>query len=204
MSNEIKAIVFDLGNVLIDVKYEMTLDRLRPVIPHAEWLYYQFFTDKKYLLVELEMGKMKDEEFVEEIKNFLGVNTDNVTMAKMISEIFIENEELTSLLPILKNKYKLYLLSNTSSLHKEYGWGHYAFLKNFDKLFLSNEIGAIKPMDEIYEYAEKQIGLEKDEFVYIDDITEFVETARNRGWNAIKFRDNKSLFEELKKYNVTF
>jgi len=53
--------------------------------------------------------------------------------------------DVVALLPEIKKNYKLYLVSNTNSIHQKYGYQHYEFLKIFDKLFLSHEVGFVKP-----------------------------------------------------------
>jgi len=116
---------------------------------------------------------------------------------EIYSSVFIENKEITALLPKLKEKYKLVLLSNTNSIHKEYGWKDYDFLKYFDKLILSYEVKAIKPEIEIYKCVENFTKMPPQNHLFIDDIYEYVEAAKSCGWDSIQFMGYENLVEEL-------
>ena len=150
----------------------------------------------------LEKGKLTEDEFLNMIKSHLNSIIDKITIAKIFSEIFWENSELTKLLPELRKNYKLFLLSNTNIIHRKFGWDHYNFLKNFDKLFLSYEVGFAKPEEEIYQLVIHSIDLNPSEVLYIDDIEEYVNAAKNLGWNAVQFKSNEKLIEDLKGFNV--
>lgn len=201
-NNKIKAIIFDLGNVLIDVRWDLCLNIMRKDYPDIDIKFNNFFKEKVTLFQNYEMGKVSDDLFLDEIKKFTGVNYDDNYLAKIISEIFIKKENIINSLPTLKNNYKLYMLSNTSSLHRIYGWGDYDFVKYFDHLFLSYEIGYIKPMDEIYQFVEGKINLNTDEFIYFDDIKQYIEAAKKRNWNAFQLTNENDYFEVLKKFNI--
>lgn len=195
--NNLKGIIFDLGNVLIDVRWDLCLERLREKNPRIDIQFQNFFRDKLELFQNFEMGKISDEIFLSEIRDYIGSDLDTNALARNISDIFVEKTAITSKLNKLSQNYKIYMLSNTSSMHKKFGWGDYDFLKYFDRLFLSYEIGLIKPMNEIYEFVEKEICLNYDEFIYFDDIKEYIEGAKNRGWNAIHVTSEQNLIKAL-------
>jgi putative hydrolase of the HAD superfamily len=121
---------------------------------------------------------------------------------KYWSSIFSVNEDVIALLPELKKNYNIYLLSNTNSIHKKYGYGHYEFLKWFDKLFLSHEVGYIKPEEEIYRAVEKVSGFPSKEHIFIDDVKEYVDAAMNIGWDGIQFVGYDDLAKNLKKRKI--
>ncbi len=104
---------------------------------------------------------------------------------KYYADIFSVDEDVISLLPILKNDYKLFLLSNTDSIHQKYGWQKYEFLKYFDKLILSHEVHSVKPEEKIYRAVEEASGSPSEEHFYIDDIQEYVDAAIKLGWDAV-------------------
>ena len=56
----------------------------------------------------------------------------------------------------------------------------------FDKLFLSYEIGLIKPDDEIFRYVIKEIGDNPNNMCFFDDKLENVNSAKRNGMNAIQ------------------
>ena len=112
------------------------------------------------------------------------------------------NEEVITLLLVLKKNYKLFLLSNTNSIHQKYGWQKYEFLKYFDTLILSHEVGSVKPEEKIYRAVEGASGIVSEEHFYIDDIQEYVDAAIRLGWDAVQFVDYEKLEHDLNIRNI--
>ncbi|MGB9664571.1 MAG: HAD family hydrolase [Ignavibacteria bacterium] len=198
----IKAIIFDLGNVLIYFDWKIAENRLNELQSGTGTIITKFLKENNSIIKMLEKGALDETEFLDIIKSHLNSNIDKHTIAKIFSEIFQENKILTNLLSKIKKEYKLFLLSNTNIIHKKYGWGHYEFLKHFDRLFLSYEIGSIKPEKEIFDFVINSIELKPEEVLYIDDIEDYVKAAKNLGWNALQFISNEKLLEDLKKFNI--
>jgi putative hydrolase of the HAD superfamily len=147
---------------------------------------------------DFERGKISDEIFIERMLEILDHSITGETFCNYFSGIFKQNMEVTALLPALKKNYKLLLLSNTNSIHKKYGWEHYDFLKYFDDLILSHNIGAVKPEEKIYRAVEISSRSPAEEHIFIDDIVEYVNAAERFGWDGIHFKGYNFLVEELK------
>lgn len=200
--SDIKAIVFDLGNVLIPFDYSIIINRLNEIEENLGKRFYNLYQLNYYLHREYEKSNISTDDFLNKMLEFCDNKVDVETFCKIYSEIFTINTKLTALLPILKQNYKLYLLSNTNFIHQKYGYGNYSFFEHFDKLFLSFEVKAIKPEPEIYNAVTNFSGLKPNEHLFIDDVLEYVEGAKNVGWNAIRFIDNDQLLTDLKNYNI--
>lgn len=199
---EIKALTFDLGNVLIFVDWNSANHRLNQIEENLGDRTTQFLKDNTELIHNLETGKIDEDTFLNEIKSNVNSKLSKKELAKIYSDIFWENSELTKLLPYLKKNYKLYLLSNTNIIHRKYGWDKFEFIKHFDRLFLSYEIGYAKPEKEIYEFVISNIPYEKEELIYIDDIENFILTANSLGWNAVRFSSNEELIKEFLRFGI--
>jgi putative hydrolase of the HAD superfamily len=199
---EIKAFIFDLGNVLIFFDWKIANEKLNQIEEGLGEKTTQFLKNNHDLIYKLETGKIEETQFLNEVKKNVDSNVSLEELAKIYSEIFWENEALTRILPELKKNYNLYLLSNTNLIHRKYGWDKYSFLKNFDRLFLSYEIGFVKPDKEIYQFVISNIPFTEKEILYIDDIQEYIEAAKSLGWNAIKFTSNDDLFKDLERLNI--
>jgi putative hydrolase of the HAD superfamily len=198
----VKAIVLDLGNVLINFDWgiaESNLDRIENNLGEKS---REYFKRHPELIMFFEKGRISDIEFLERCKLELGMKCDNEDLAKIFSEIFIPNQELLDILPKLKQKVELYILSNTNSMHRKYGWGNYKFLRDFKRMFLSYEIGYVKPEKEIFKYVESKLDCDKNEFVYIDDIADHIIAAKNLGWNAIHYINIESLMNDLSNFGI--
>jgi len=198
VNRKYSAIVFDLGNVLIPFDYNILIGKINRIEPGLGNKFVEYYRSNYSIHRDFERGFISEEEFINKMLEVLDNRIDSNTFCNYYADIFKVNKEVASLLPILKNKYKLFLLSNTDSIHQKYGWQKYDFLQHFDKLILSHEIGAVKPEDKIYHAVEDASGYPAEEHIFIDDIEEYVKAAKKLGWDGIHFRDYDFLVEELK------
>ncbi|MBE0572628.1 MAG: HAD family phosphatase [Ignavibacteriaceae bacterium] len=203
MSNrKYSSVVFDLGMVLIPFDYTIAVNKLNKIEQNLGNRFIEFYNSNYHLHREFEKGVMTETEFINKMLTIVDHKIDRETFCKIYSEIFTLNEDVVSLLPVLKKEYKLFLLSNTNSIHQKYGWQKYEFLKYFDKLILSHEVQSLKPEEKIYRDVEKASGFSSEEHFYIDDIKEYVDTAIKLGWDAVQFVDYKKLEHDLKSRNI--
>ncbi|HEY6625715.1 MAG TPA: HAD hydrolase-like protein, partial [Ignavibacteriaceae bacterium] len=144
------AIVFDLGKVLIPFDYSPAINKLNQIEKGLGDWFIEFYKSNYHFHRDFERGKISENDFVNKMLEVVKHKIDAETFKKHYADIFSLNEDLISLLPILKKDYKLFLLSNTDSIHQKYGWQKYEFLKYFDKLILSHEVGSVKPEEKIY------------------------------------------------------
>ena len=201
-SHKISAIVFDLGNVLLPFNYIFAINNLNQIEPELGNRFIDFYKSNYHLHRDFEKGIISEDSFLDIMLNAVEHKIKKETFCKIFSDIFTVNENVVSLLPILKKDYKLFLLSNTNSIHQEYGWKKYEFLKYFDKLILSHEVHSLKPEEKIYREVEKTSGLPSEEHFYIDDIEEYVDAAIKLGWDAVQFVDFQKLVDDLKSRNI--
>lgn len=197
-----KVIVFDLGNVLIPFDHTLAAKRFEAIAPGMGERYMNFFREHYDVHRAFERGDMSRKDFISFCLNLLDQKTDPETFCRYISEIFTVNEDVTALLPELKKRYRLVLLSNTNDIHHEFGWQHYPFLRNFEKLILSHEVNAVKPEDKIYKAVEAYTQEEPSSHIFIDDIAEYAEGARIQGWDAIQFTGYDNLVKELRSRGI--
>lgn len=191
-------IVFDLGNVLIPFDYTIMINRLDLIEEGLGHRFMEHYKANYHIHRKFERGKLTEDEFIGLMLHPLNGSLDRETFCRYYSEIFRVNEDVASLLPELKKKYKVVLLSNTNSIHREYGYKQYSFLKHFDRLILSHEVGAVKPEPEIYRAVEAFTQAPPEEHIFIDDVLEYVEGAKKMGWDALQFTSCTQLLEDFK------
>lgn len=196
------AVVFDLGNVLIPFDYSIITNRLNDISEGLGDRFYSKYKDNYHIHREFESWSLSTEKFISIMLEWLEYKVNGEEFCELYSNIFTVNEDVAALLPEIKKKYKLVLLSNTNYIHQKYGWQKYEFLKHFDKLVLSHEAGAIKPEEKIYRTVEAFTQLPSEEHIFIDDVEEYVNGAKNIGWDGIQFTGYENLVEELKKRNI--
>ncbi len=192
------AVVFDLGQVLIPFDYSIFINAINKHQSGLGEEFVKLYNENYNVHRDFERGKISEDDFLDQMLNWLDHKITKEQFIKYWSSIFWLNENVISLLPILKKKYKLYLLSNTNIIHQKYGYQHYEFLKMFDKLFLSHEVGFVKPEEGIYRAVEKYSGLPSQEHLFIDDIKEYTDAAIKLGWDAIQFTGYDDLVKNFK------
>lgn len=202
MSQKYSAIVFDLGNVLIPFDYNIAINKLNKIEQGLGNKFIEFYSSNYHFHRDFESGKIPESTFTNTMLEAVDHKIDSDIFCHIFSDIFSENSDVISLLPVLKNNYKLFLLSNTNSIHQKYGWQKYEFLKYFDKLILSHEVGSVKPEEKIYRAVEKVSGFSSEEHFYIDDIQQYVDAARKLGWDATIFKGYNKLVNDLRERNI--
>lgn len=201
---KISAIVFDLGNVLIPYDINKAVTKLNKVENGLGDRFIENYKLNYHIHRKFEKGELKETEFLNKMLEVVDHKIDAETFCKYYADIFTTNEDVILLLPALKKNYKLFLLSNTDSIHKRYGWEKYDFLKYFDKLILSFEVGAVKPEEKIYRVVEKASGFSSQEHIFIDDVQEYVDAAKKTGWDAVRFISYQRLINDLKVRKISF
>lgn len=202
VNRKYSAIVFDLGNVLIPFDYTPAIVKLNLLKAGLGDKFSAFYKSNYNFHREFEKGNIPENIFIDKMLEVVDNKIDAETFCRIYSDIFSLNQDVIDLLPILKKNYKLFLLSNTNSIHQKYGWQKYEFLKHFDELILSHEVGSVKPEQKIYHAVEEASRFPSTEHFYIDDIQEYVDAAKNLGWEAVQFVDYGRLINDLKNRNI--
>jgi HAD superfamily hydrolase (TIGR01509 family) len=197
MNTGISVIVFDLGNVLIPYDYRFLLDKLEKEERGLGKNFLKFYNENYRYHRAFEKGELSESDFIETMLSALNHKIDKKTFCEYYSDIFSENKEVVNLLPELKKTFTLVLLSNTNSIHYDYGWKQYDFLGYFDKLVVSYKAGAVKPEEKIYRAVESFTMKNHKEHFIIDDVAEYVEAAKALGWEGVQFKGYKSLLSDL-------
>ena len=196
------AIVFDLGQVLLRFDYKCFVEKVNRHKVGIGERFLEHYKNNYEIHRDFEKGLISEKYFISRMLEFLDHTIDEETFSQYWSDIFSFNDDVIALLPVLKKKYKLYLISNTNSIHKKYGYQNYEFLKLFDKLILSHEVKFIKPEKEIYLEVQKVSGFPSEEHIFVDDILEYVDAAKSLGWDGIQFVGYEDLVMNLKQRNI--
>ena len=204
MANKTKVIVFDLGNVLIPFDYNRIIDAMNSIEDGLGNRFVKRYYDNYDVHQKYERWKLNDSEFISILTEWSENKIPEDKLKNIYADLFEENKETSALLPLLKKNYQLVLLSNTNFIHQKYGWEKYEFLKYFDKLILSHEVGAIKPEAKIYRAVEAFTNETPESHIFIDDIAEYVEGAKKLGWNGVQFTSAKKLKTDLESLGINF
>lgn len=202
MKTVIKAVIFDLGNVLIHYDARRAARRFsRMTKAPVEKIWRHFFTspvEKAYTRGEITTG-----EFFRHARQAFNSKIDFRTFARFWNEIFWENPGIRQILRKLSRRYPLYLISNTNALHFNYLKRRFPqIFRYFKKTFPSHIVGRRKPDPRIYWKVLKAIRLRPEETVFIDDMKRFIEGAQRVGMKGIRFRSNAQLKKALRRLGI--
>jgi len=200
--NKYSVIVFDLGNVLLPFDYDITIRSLNEKSSGLGDKFVKYYKENREILRDYERGNITDDEFLNKVVTGLDNKVSKEEFINYFSKVFTVNEKLVSLLPKLKEKYTLVLLSNTNSIHREYGWKDYEFLNYFDKLVLSYQVHAVKPELKIYQSAQAITQRPPQEHIFIDDIADYADGAKKAGWDAVQYTGYDKLIADFKDRNI--
>lgn len=78
----------------------------------------------------------------------------------------------------------------------------YPVLDEFDRAFVSGDLGLVKPDPAIYAHVEHATGIPPSELFFTDDSPPNIEAARTRGWRTHLFRGAEGLEDALRDEGV--
>lgn len=196
MMKDIENIVFDLGNVILDIDTELSK------IEFAKYGLRDF--DKLYTLAaqseifdRLEVGSIAPKDFYDEFRIITQTNLTNDTIEHCWNALIMDyTPARLEILKKIKNKYRTFILSNTNLIHYNF---YTALLQNkhktsgleslVEKAYFSHEIGLKKPGNEIFEYVLTNSKLVASNTLFIDDNEWNIKTADKMGFKTILLKD---------------
>lgn len=202
----IKAILFDFGGVIYRnpkkvIPKVLSLIYNQPVeTTIKEYKKYKdgYFTGKLKTddLIKFLSSKFKTKKSVNEIKRL---------WLKYYGEMAQANNEILKLVKKLRDKYKIYLFSDTTEMSNKHN-SQSGIYDYFDGLFFSYKTGFTKPDIRAYKNILRKIKLKSDECLLIDDKEENLKPARKLGITTILFDvlKHKPIFlkGKLRKLNI--
>jgi len=198
----IKTIIFDLGNVIINVDHRSICGEMAKHSKYtADDIYRLGFNSQELKLYD--EGKIKSEELFKWVVKRFSLDISYDIFQGIWSETLSLNDTVYALLQELKKEgYNLILLSNTNELHFDYIKLNFGVIDAFDDLVLSYRLGYSKPHEEVYREVLRRANSSAEDCVYIDDIEKFCEAAEKSGIKSITYRSTKQLITELKGLGV--
>lgn len=182
----INAIIFDFGDIFINLDKPATISGLQK-LGMKEWN-----NEFDQLNLSFEVGAISPEDFVggfqKQLPNASEEDILRAWNAVLADFPFYRLEFLQE----LSKKYRLFLLSNTDSIHintfeEKSGISFYKdFYACFEKVYFSFDIGMRKPDPKIYQFVLDQNNLVAANTLFVDDKTENTDSAAALGikvWN---------------------
>ncbi|GAA5224703.1 HAD family hydrolase [Membranihabitans marinus] len=191
MEKKISTLIFDFGNVIIDIDMSSTIDAITKL---TEVDFEAIFRQDESVFIQYEKGLISTEAFINHIIRLSKKPIHANEIVAIWNSILLDIPPIRlKILEDLSQRYQLYLLSNTNTLHIQ--WAHRYMkrkynvdnfeTKYFNQVFYSHQLKARKPDQEIYKMVNDRIGVDKEEILFIDDLKENVTAAQDFGWNSV-------------------
>ncbi len=217
-SCKVDAIIFDLGNVLLDFDHRIACQRISKFTPletigkqgkdkmsltgfidKDEREIFNLFFDSG-LTALFEEGKISPLQFFSKVKEILSFKLDYDQFVPIWNEIFFFTEEnfgVYNLAYNLRSRYKVTVLSNINILHFEYIKRTFPILDAFPNIITSFELGFRKPHALIYQKTLEILKTSPQNVFYTDDRNELVESANQLGIRSFVFKGVEQLKTDL-------
>lgn len=182
-----KAIIFDLGNVLLPIDLSLTYEAFSAfsslssseiasaILEHQLWVPY-------------EAGKQNDAEFRDFLREHLDLTISDVDFDNAFSALLLDfHKGVYEWIASLKSQFHLVLLSNTSAIHAErftkvaLGPEGQNLFSLFHQVYYSFEMGLVKPDIAIYQQVLDEQGFSPEEVLFFDDNVANINSANSMG-----------------------
>jgi glucose-1-phosphatase len=208
---QIKTIVFDLGNVIIDLDIERTWSSLQHHLGDDFFEKIKRIYPNGDVFIDFEIGIISEKTFFETLRAAseypLSIRTLMEAWNAMLLTI---NPERFKMLARLKEKYNVFLLSNTNETHVNFVDGYlrtvYGFsIQEFDtryfhRSYYSHLIHLRKPNVNIYNFVIQDAGINAFETLFIDDNSENIKGVIKAGWHGYLHTIGEEIVEVMKVY----
>lgn len=198
---EVKAILFDFGGVVLNIDFERSYRAFMQLGGSSfNDLYSLHHQDD--LFDRYERGLITTKTFLSGLKHWIP-DASLLQLEKAWNAMLLDfPDNRFHLLQALKKRYEIYLLSNscevhyqlyTSRLHEKYG------LKDWNELFhrayFSHQIHLRKPDSDVYHHVLEQIGFDAAEVLFIDDSPVNIKAARNVGLQTYHLKKGEDILQ---------
>ena len=197
--NKTKALIFDMGGVLVDLDIEDCKRAFREDVGYYGIDDIIDACHQRGIYGDLEEGKLSADKFRRIILEGAreGATAEDVDKAMWHILVGIEPYK-TDMLKRLSESYELYLLSNNNSIclprsRQMFEDAGVPLDQVFRKCYFSFEMKALKPSKAFYRAVMEDIGLEPEEMLFIDDSQKNVDGAITAGLPALYYEPGTDL-----------
>ena len=189
----IRNLIFDFGNVLFDLDLDKIPQHFSRLMGHQYPTAMQRLGHHR-IFEMYETGGLSTPDFVENLRHCATPPLTEAQVVEAWNSIFLEMPSRRfEMLLQLRQRYKVFLLSNINDLHERWIADYLAREHNirdfearyFDGVYYSHLIRLRKPDRDIYEYVLADAELVPEECVFFDDLKINVEAAQHLGIRGV-------------------
>jgi len=197
-------IIFDIGNVLVNLDVERAFKRLaKNINPLTAMLIWakkdEFLKEIRKEQDLLETGRMTIHQFYSRLKGKIGLKIDFELFEEAWCDMFDLNQEVIDFARELSENHNIFFASNTNESHIKFLQKSYPEIFFVKGMGLSYELESLKPKKEFFNKLLEKFELTPDSCLFIDDLQKNVDGARDLGIQSILFKDLDQLKSDLAK-----
>jgi len=196
----IKVIFFDLGSTHMKGSAPAFVKKSCKILKIS---YSKFLVSNVIFDPAFNKGKIGVREF---FNRYFSIPISKKQMKQLIEKwknTWKPEAEMRTLVRRLEKNYRLGMISNSDPVNAP-NYAKKGWLKPFEFLALSHELGILKPNPAIYKIALKKMKVPAKECLFIDDQKICLKPARKLGMKTIWFRSLKQLKKELTKTGINY
>lgn len=190
---QIDAVVFDVGNVLLKWQAQELLTRLVPELPDLhEELTRRIFKSPYWCM--RDRGSAAVGEVID------AMSSGNAEIAPYVRRVMTKwidlpaiPEGVEALKKCKEHGVKLYALTNYADREFAYACEQHEFFRLFDGFVVSGRVHMVKPAQDIYGHLIETFGLEPARTLFIDDSPANIEAALHCGWQGLCYNEEGKL-----------
>jgi epoxide hydrolase-like predicted phosphatase len=202
MNSPIKAVVFDVGGVLVrtfdhsgrrawERRLGLASGELEAIVLNSE------------MGRRAQRGEISDAELWQWVDNRFNLGDELGAFRRDFWKGDAVDRHLMRLIRGLRKQYQTAIISNATNALQETLAG-YGLLDEFDLVIGSAYEGVMKPDPAIYRRALEKLGRTPEETVFIDDAPRNIDAARALGMAVVLFTPQTELEKELAALGVAF
>ncbi len=184
----IEAVIFDIGNVLIEWQPEKFYDRvIGPARRKALFAEVPLHAEHQRVDEGIALG-----DVVFPLADRFPHWRDEIHMwhDNWVELAAPDIPHSVRLLQALKRSgVTVFTLTNFGHDNFPMSQEHFPFLKEFDKEYVSGRLQLIKPDPAIYAFVEVDCGIAPEQLLFTDDRKDNIDAARSRGWQTHHFTE---------------
>lgn len=186
MTTAVRALLFDLGGVVIDIDFDRMLHHW---LPHSRLTLRQMrerlCADEAHC--RHERGEIDATAYMAHLAASFALDTDVENVAAGWNAMLVDEiPDTLDLIDRVGTSLPCYAFSNTSAVHHEQWARRFPRVTTvFRRMFLSFELGLRKPERDAFHAVAAAIGEPPRSIVFFDDTEENVHGAREAGLDAV-------------------
>jgi len=203
LPNNITAIIFDLGGVILNLNPQKTIDTFANITGLPPSLLIEYSSNEVFK--NYEKGEITSVEFRNGLKEIFNVNVKDSVLDEAWNAMLLDLPlNRLEMIGRLRPRLKTYVLSNTNEIHiAEFDKIVHKATEGkkiqdyFDTVYYSHKVGMRKPDVEIFKMVLNQNNLEASATLFIDDTLEHIQSAQKLGLHTWHLTNQNELFSVL-------